>query len=88
MAAQRFLLLSDVSEILNISPSQTLALVRCGDLPAVKIGGRGQWRVEKTELETFIQRMYRQTREQIAAARTDDEQADDERAGDAVPAEL
>lgn len=73
MAAQRFLLLSDVSEILNISASQTLALVRRGDLRAVKIGGRGQWRVENTELEAFIQRAYAQTSEQIAAGQVDDE---------------
>lgn len=73
MAAQRFLLLSDVSDILNISMSQTLALVRRGDLRAVKIGGRGQWRVEKPELEAFIQRAYAQTSEQIAAGQVDEE---------------
>lgn len=73
MAAQRFLLLSDVSEILNISSSQTLALVRRGDLRAVKIGGRGQWRVEHTELEAYIQRLYAETSEQIAAGQLDEE---------------
>lgn len=62
MADQRFLLLSDVSEILNISSAQTYALVRNGDLPAVKIGGRGQWRVEHSKLEEYIARMYDQTR--------------------------
>ena len=51
MAAERFLQLTDVAEILNISSSQTYALVRSGDLPAIKIGGRGQWRVERTVLE-------------------------------------
>ena len=29
-----------------------------GDLPAIKIGGRGQWRVEVAQLEDYIQRMY------------------------------
>ena len=62
MAAERFLQLSDVAEVLNISASQTYALVRNGDLPAIKIGGRGQWRVERSELEEFIQRAYAQTR--------------------------
>ena len=42
MAAERFLQLTDVAEILNISSSQTYALVRSGELPAIKIGGRGQ----------------------------------------------
>ena len=31
-------------------------------LPAIKIGGRGQWRVEASELEDYIQRMYAETR--------------------------
>lgn len=62
----RFLLLSDVCEILNISSSQGYALVRSGDLPAIRIGGRGQWRVEATELEAYIQRMYAETRAYLA----------------------
>ena len=36
---------------------------RSGELPAIKVGGRGQWRVETTVLEEYIQRMYSQTRE-------------------------
>ena len=59
----RFLTLTDVAELLNISAAQTYALVRSGDLPAIKVGGRGQWRVEATELEAYIQRMYAQTRD-------------------------
>ncbi len=54
----RFLPLADVAEILSISMSQAYALVRRGDLRAIRIGGRGQWRVEKTELEAFIKRSY------------------------------
>jgi excisionase family DNA binding protein len=63
----RFLTLADVAEVLNISASQTYALVRNGDLEAVKIGGRGQWRVERTKLESYIARLYDQTRDFIAA---------------------
>lgn len=58
----RFLQLAEVSEILNISSAQAYALVRSGELPAIKIGGRGQWRVEATELENYIARMYTETR--------------------------
>jgi excisionase family DNA binding protein len=54
----RFLTLADVAEVLNTSSAQIYALVRRGDLPAIKIGGRGQWRVEKTVLEEYIARMY------------------------------
>jgi excisionase family DNA binding protein len=62
MADPRFLTLADVAEILATSSAQVYALVRRGDLPAIKIGGRGQWRVERTQLEDFIQRMYAETR--------------------------
>jgi excisionase family DNA binding protein len=71
----RFLRLSDVAEILNISAAQTYALVRSGDLPAMKIGGRGQWRVEREQLEAFIATAHATTRAFVAAhpfGRTDD----------------
>ena len=60
-AQQRFLTLADVAEVLNISAAQTYALVRSGDLAAIKIGGRGQWRVESSQLEAYIARMYDET---------------------------
>ncbi len=63
MTAPRFLTLADVAEVLNTSSAQVYALVRRGDLPAIKIGGRGQWRVEASQLEDFIARMYAQTRD-------------------------
>lgn len=56
----RFLKLPDVAEELAISQSQTYALVKSGDLPAIQVGGRGQWRVERSKLEEYIQRMYEQ----------------------------
>lgn len=81
VAAERFLQLADVAEILNISASQTYALVRSGELPAIKIGGRGQWRVERTQLEEYIQRAYAETRAFVDAhpLGRDAELLDDER---------
>ena len=58
----RFLLLADVAEILNTSSAQVYALVRRGELRGIKIGGRGQWRVESAQLEEYIARMYAETR--------------------------
>ena len=43
----RFVPLADVAETLSISASQAYALVRSGELRAIKVGGRGQWRVEQ-----------------------------------------
>jgi excisionase family DNA binding protein len=65
--AKRFIQLSEVSEILDISSAQAYALVRSGELPAIKVGGRGQWRVEVAELENYIQRMYHETKSFVSA---------------------
>lgn len=64
--AARFLKLTDVAETLNISSAQAYALVRSGDLPAIQVGGRNQWRVEAAELESYIQRMYAKTEKLVA----------------------
>jgi excisionase family DNA binding protein len=59
--SQRFLLLEDVAEVLSTTRAQVYALVRSGDLPAIKVGGRGQWRVERVKLEEYIARAYTDT---------------------------
>jgi len=71
----RFLTLTDVSETLNVTLAQTKALVRSGDLPAIKIGGRGAWRVERTALEDYITRMYDETKRFIAGEHVKDAEA-------------
>ena len=60
-AEPRFLTLTDVAEVLNISVSQVYALVRNQQIRSIKIGGRGQYRVERSELEAYISRMYQET---------------------------
>lgn len=74
--AQRFLTLADVAEILNISDRQTYALVRRGEIPAIRIGGRGQWRVEASALETYISEQYTATRSYIDSHPFGDSDAD------------
>src|SRR5688572_11442887 len=86
-AAPRFLTLPDVAEILNTSLAQVTALVRRGDLRALKLGGRGQWRVETTELEAFIERMYAETQQQLRQNATAVEGADKEGTGEEVTGE-
>jgi excisionase family DNA binding protein len=68
----RFLTLNDVAEVLNTSLAQVSALVQRGEIRALKIGGRGQWRIERDELEAFIQRMYAETEAQIRSQRERD----------------
>lgn len=66
--APRFLTLADVTEVLNISTAQAYALVRSGELPAIQIGGRGQWRIEAEQLEAYIERKYAEARERAKDA--------------------
>jgi len=61
----RFYTLTDVAEVLNTSSAQVYAMVRRGELPAIKIGGRGQWRVEASKLEEYIQGAYKATEEYV-----------------------
>ncbi|MGI8870665.1 MAG: helix-turn-helix domain-containing protein [Mycobacteriales bacterium] len=63
MPDRRFLTLADVAEVLNVSDKQVYALVRNGDLEAIKLGGKGMWRVEAPKLEEYIKRMYDNTQE-------------------------
>ncbi|MCU1513192.1 MAG: DNA-binding protein [Microbacteriaceae bacterium] len=58
----RFLTIGDTAEILNISAGQAYALVRSGELPAIKIGSGGQWRVEHDVLEAYISGKYEEAR--------------------------
>lgn len=70
---QRFLKLTDIQEILQIRSAQAYALVRSGDLPAIRIGGRNQWRVETAKLEEYIQDGCRRTSEAIVAGPPNEE---------------
>ena len=54
----RFLTLAQVAEELSISMPQAYALVRSRELPAIQIGGRGQWRIERAKLEKYITHRY------------------------------
>ena len=62
---QRFLTLADVAEILNVSAAQAYALVRTGELPAIQVGGRGQWRIEEQRLEDYIAAKYAETKARV-----------------------
>ena len=40
-------------------------MVRSGELPAIQVGGRGQWRVETQKLEEYIQKGYERTEQAV-----------------------
>lgn len=58
----RFLTIADTAEVLNVSVSHAYSLVRSGELPAIRFGSRGQWRIEKDVLESYIEAKYEEVR--------------------------
>jgi len=58
----RFLTLADVADELAISADEVHQLVRSGELPAIRVGAKGQWRVERSEFEGYIAAKYEETR--------------------------
>lgn len=59
----RFLTLDDVAKYLSVSVPQVYSLVRSGELPAIKIGGRGVWRVDRQQLEQYVERLHEETQQ-------------------------
>ena len=70
------MLLSDVAAELNVSDSQVYHMVRSGELPAIKIGGRGQWRVERARLEQYIEQKHAETADWVQQNPLTDRDAD------------
>lgn len=77
METPRFMRLEDVADELGFSAPATRKLLNSGELRGIKVGGRGIWRVERSEFEAFIQRQYAATQESIEA---------DQRSAEAEPA--
>lgn len=59
--APRYLKLEDVASYLSVSVPQVYSLVRSGDLPAIKIGGRGVWRVDRHKLDSYLEQLEEET---------------------------
>lgn len=62
---QRFLTLTDVAETLNISGQAAKNLIRTGELQAIQVGGRGQWRIEESWLQEYVDRQREATRARV-----------------------
>lgn len=58
----RFLTIADVAEQLAVSVDEVLQLVRSGELPAIRVGAKGQWRIERSALEGYIDDRYEEER--------------------------
>lgn len=61
----RFLKRQDVADVLNVSPRQVHTLLLSGELRGIQVGGRGEWRIERDELERYIERQYQRAKELV-----------------------
>ena len=51
-----FLTREQVAEELGVSPWVIYARIRRGELPAIRIGGPGLWRISREDLAAYIER--------------------------------
>ena len=54
----RFLTVADAAELLAVDVPTVDELIRSGELPAIRVGTTGPWRVERTQLEVWIEEQY------------------------------
>lgn len=62
----RFLTVADAAELLAVDVAEVDALIRSGELPAIRVGANGPWRIERTQLEVWIEEQYEATRRHAA----------------------
>ena len=62
----RFLTVADAAEILAVEVAVVDDLIRSGELPAIRVGASGPWRIERTQLEVWIDEQYELTRRHSA----------------------
>jgi excisionase family DNA binding protein len=73
-AGRRFLTVEQTAEELNVSETQIRAMLRSGELRGIQIGGRGLWRIGRSDIEEFIASAYERAAERRAAGELDDEE--------------
>ena len=62
----RFLTLADAAEILAVDVATVDDLIRSGELPAIRVGSTGPWRIERVQLEVWIEMQYEDARRHSA----------------------
>lgn len=67
----RFLTVADTAEVLSVAPTDVIGLIETGELPAIRVGRPGAWRIERVELEAYIEAMYEETRRRALFEQSD-----------------
>ena len=50
---------TEIAEILQTKVNHVHAMLRRGEIRGIQIGNRGQWRIERTELDRYIDSRYK-----------------------------
>lgn len=72
----RFVTLQQVADELSVGQPTIRELLRSGELRGIQVGGRGVWRIERKEIEAFIQRAYATSIESAKALPTENSEQD------------
>lgn len=56
----RFLTVKAVADELAVTETQVYTLLKSGELPAIQVGPKRVWRIERARFEDYIQRQYAQ----------------------------
>jgi len=57
---------ADVARVLNVTVTQVYTLMRAGDLPALKIGKKGVWRISRETLDAYLAGLEAEARNRSA----------------------
>lgn len=62
----RFLSVKVVAQELTITKTAAYTLLKTGEVPAIQVGPKRVWRIERAKLEEHIERQYAAARDAIA----------------------
>ncbi|MCC7077901.1 MAG: helix-turn-helix domain-containing protein [Acidimicrobiia bacterium] len=65
----RLLTPNEAAERLNISVAQVYTLLRGNELPGLKIGKRGVWRIDPSQLDEYVERLKTEALDRVRTAR-------------------
>lgn len=57
---------ADVARVLNVTVTQVYTLMRSGELPALKIGKKGVWRISRDALDEYLAGLEAEARSRSA----------------------
>ncbi|MGW8566685.1 helix-turn-helix domain-containing protein [Isoptericola sp. NPDC055881] len=73
----RFLSVKDVADELAITETAVYTLLKTGEVPAIQVGPKRVWRIERAKLEEYIERQYAAARDAIAKGQVSPEDGEE-----------